>query len=88
MAKKTLTGKIINTKANSIATVLIERLVSHPKYHKKYTISKKYLVHNTGNEFKIGQIVKIIESKPLSKKIHFTIDTKKEENKWFNFDQD
>lgn len=86
MAKKSLTGKIIKTKTDFIATVSIERLVTHSKYHKKYTISKKFLVHNPENKFKLGQTVKITETKPMSKKIHFIIDTtKKKENKWFSF---
>jgi len=82
MAKKSLTGKIIKTNNDLIATVSVDRLVTHSKYHKKYTISKKFLVHNPENKFKIDQIVKITETKPMSKKIHFIIDTtKKKENK-------
>ena len=68
MSKKILKGKIINDKSNKTVIVLVKRKYSHSFYGKVITSSKKYHAHDENNKFKIGDVVKIIESKPLSKK--------------------
>ena len=68
MSKKIINGKIIMDKNNKTVVVLVKRKYSHPFFGKIITSSKKYHVHDENNKFKIGDIVKIIESKPLSKK--------------------
>ena len=68
MSKKILKGRIINDKSNKTVIVLVKRKYSHPFYGKVITSSKKYHAHDEKNKFKIGDIVQIIESKPLSKK--------------------
>ena len=68
MSKKILKGRIINDKCNKTVIVLVKRKYSHPFFGKVITSSKKYHVHDENNKFKIGDIVQIIESKPLSKK--------------------
>ena len=68
MSKKILKGRIINDKSNKTVIVLVKRKYSHPFYGKVITSSKKYHVHDENNKFKIGDVVKIIESKPISKK--------------------
>ena len=68
MSKKILKGRIINDKSNKTIIVLVKRKYSHPFFGKVITSSKKYHVHDENNKFKIGDIVQIIESKPLSKK--------------------
>ena len=68
MSKKILKGRIINDKSNKTVIVLVKRKYSHPFYGKVITSSKKYHAHDENNKFKIGDIVQIIESKPLSKK--------------------
>ena len=68
MSKKILKGRIINDKSNKTVIVLVKRKYSHSFYGKVITSSKKYHAHDENNKFKIGDIVQIIESKPLSKK--------------------
>ena len=68
MSKKILKGRIINDKSNKTVIVSVKRKYSHPFYGKVITSSKKYHAHDEKNKFKIGDIVQIIESKPLSKK--------------------
>ena len=68
MSKKTLNGKVIRDKNNKTVVVLVKRKYSHPFFKKVITSSKKYHVHDENNKFKIGDNVKIIESKPFSKK--------------------
>ena len=68
MSKKILNGKVINDKSDKTVIVLVKRRYSHPFFGKVITSSKKYHVHDEKNKFKIGDDVKIIESKPFSKK--------------------
>ena len=55
-------------KNNKTVVVLVKRKYSHPFFGKIITSSKKYQAHDENNKFKTGDIVKIIESKPFSKK--------------------
>lgn len=71
--QKTLAGKIVSTKMNQTATVLIVRTKRHPKYLKQYTVSKKYLVHNPADKYTVGQTVEISSTKPISKRKSFII---------------
>ena len=67
MTKKTLEGKVIRDQNDKTLVVLVKRKYSHPFFKKVITSSKKYHVHDETNKFKVGDIVKIIESKPFSK---------------------
>ena len=67
MSKKILKGRIINDKSTKTVIVLVKRKYSHPFFGKVITSSKKYHVHDENNKFKIGDLVKIRESKPISK---------------------
>ena len=68
MTKKILSGKVIKDQNNTTIVVLVKRKYSHPFFGKVVTSSKKFHVHDEKNKFKIGDDVKIIESKPISKK--------------------
>ena len=73
MSKKMLKGKVIRDKNEKTVVVLVKRKYSHPFFKKVITSSKKYHAHDEKNKFKIGDIVKIIESKPFSKKKRWEI---------------
>ena len=68
MSKKELNGTVINDQNNKTIVVLVKRRYVHPFFGKIITNSKKYHAHDEKNEFKIGDEVKIIESKPFSRK--------------------
>ena len=68
MSKKEVNGKISKDQNNKTVVVLVKRRYSHPFFGKVITSSKKYHAHDEQNKFKIGENVKIIESKPYSKK--------------------
>ena len=76
-----LSGKVISKKMEKTATVVVERVVVHPLYKKRFKRSKKYHVHDTFG-VKVGQTVKFVASKPYSRSKRWTIievvDTKKE----------
>ena len=68
MSKKILNGKVIKDQNDKTIVVLVKRRYSHPFFGKVINSSKKYHAHDEKNKFRIGDIVKIIESKPFSKK--------------------
>ena len=67
MTKKILSGKIVKDKNNKTVVVLVKRKCMHPFFKKVLTSSKKYHAHDENNKFKVGDTVKIKESRPFSK---------------------
>ncbi len=65
--KRTLSGKVVSDKRAKTVTVLVERRVKHELYGKIVAKSAKYHAHDEKNEFGLGDIVEIVESRPLSK---------------------
>jgi small subunit ribosomal protein S17 len=66
-AGRTITGRVVSDKMNKTVTVLIERSVRHPMYGKYLVKSSKIKAHDESNECKIGDMVTIQETRPLSK---------------------
>ncbi len=64
---RTVTGKVISDKMDKTVTVLVERRVRHPIYGKYITRSSKLHAHDEKNECKIGDVVTVYETRPLSK---------------------
>ena len=69
--KKEFVGKVVSAANNKTITVLVESYKNHPLYHKRVKSSKKYCVHDEKNIAKVGDIVRIVETRPLSKTKHF-----------------
>jgi len=65
--KKVFQGTVISNKSQKTAVVRVDRLKVHPKYKKRYKISKKYKVHDEKNECKVGDKVVFEECRPLSR---------------------
>lgn len=66
--KTTKVGVVTGNKMKKTVTVLVERQVRHPLYKKIIKRRKKFLVHDEYEKCKIGDVVKIVETRPLSKK--------------------
>ena len=62
-----LTGRVVSDKNDKTITVLVETHRKHPLYHKMVKYSKKYRAHDEENKAKIGDTVKIVMTRPLSK---------------------
>ena len=73
---RVLRGKVVASKMTDTITVAVERYVQHPKYKKFLRRTKKYLVHDAGNTAKVGEVVDIIETRPISKRKSFKLVTK------------
>lgn len=67
MPKRILQGVVQSSKPNKTVVVLVTRRFEHPKYKKTVTVSKKYAAHDENNAYKEGDVVSIMESKPISK---------------------
>lgn len=67
MPKRVLQGVVVSDKSDKTIVVKVERRFSHPLLKKTVRQSKKYKAHDELNTFKIGDIVSIQESKPISK---------------------
>jgi small subunit ribosomal protein S17 len=65
--RKTRTGTVVSDKANKTVTVSVERQFAHPLYGKQVARTKKYAAHDENNEYRAGDVVRIEETRPLSK---------------------
>ncbi len=64
---RTIVGKIVSDKRAKTVTVLVERRVKHELYGKIVARSSKYHAHDEKGEYKLGDVVEITESRPISK---------------------
>jgi len=78
---RTLTGRVVSDKMDKTVTVLVERKVKHPLYGKIIRLSKKYHAHDENNEFQVGDVVEIQESRPLSKTKNWNVARLVEKNR-------
>lgn len=65
--RKTRIGTVVSDKMDKTVVVLVERRYAHPLYGKQVTRSKKYHAHDENNEYRVGDRVRITETRPLSK---------------------
>ena len=64
---RVLSGKIVSDKMDKTVVVAVERLKTHPLYKKQYKTTAKFKAHDENNEYKVGDVVEITETRPLSK---------------------
>ena len=65
--RKTRIGSVASDKSDKTVTVMVKRQVAHPFYGKQMTRTKKYHAHDEENEYLVGDLVRIAETRPLSK---------------------
>lgn len=65
--RKTRVGTVVSDKMDKTVVVLVETMIEHPLYKKRVKQSKKYKAHDEENTCRIGDKVKIMETRPLSK---------------------
>jgi small subunit ribosomal protein S17 len=71
--KTTKVGVVVSNKAKKTVTILVERPIRHPLYKKIIKRKKKFLAHDEYEKCKVGDMVKIIETRPLSKRKRWRI---------------
>jgi len=73
--KTYITGKVVSAKNDKTITVLVETYKNHPLYHKRVKSSKKYTAHDEMNIAKVGDTVKLVSTRPLSKTKRYALDS-------------
>lgn len=65
--KKILKGVVVSDKMDKTVVVVVERIKEHPKYKRRYKVSKKYKAHDPEKKYHIGDKISIQECRPISK---------------------
>jgi small subunit ribosomal protein S17 len=66
--RKSRIGRVVSDKMDKTVVVLIEQRIAHPIYKKIFKQSKKYVAHDENQDAKVGDLVRIMETRPLSKR--------------------
>ncbi len=71
--QRTFQGVVTSDAMNKTRTVQVSRTAIHPRYKKRFTVSKKYLVHDEKNEYHVGDMVRFVPTRPLSRQKRWRI---------------
>jgi small subunit ribosomal protein S17 len=71
--KQQITGLVVSDKMDKTVVVEVHERKRHPKYHKSYTVTKKYKAHDEANEYHLGDKVVIESIRPMSKEKKFKV---------------
>ena len=77
--RRRIIGRVVSDKSDKTVTVAIERRTMHPVYKKVVKSTKKVYAHDEGNEVKVGAVVRLVESRPLSKTKRWVVEQVLEE---------
>ena len=83
MPKRILSGVVVSSNSNKTITVSVTRRIKHKLYKKIIRQTKKYQAHDEDNQFKIGDNVSIIESKPISKLKRWKVISSAGDQSWY-----
>ena len=72
--RKRLQGRVVSDKMDKTVVVAIERRTMHRVYKKIVTSTKKVMAHDENNEVPVGAVVRLVESKPLSKRKRWVVE--------------
>ena len=73
-SRKRLVGRVVSNRMQKTAVVRVERLVRHRRYGKVLRRAKKYKAHDEANECQVGDLVRIVESRPLSREKRWVVE--------------
>lgn len=65
---KSIVGTVSSSKVDKTIVVTVRERKTHPLYRKQYTVSKKFMAHDENNEANVGDVVEIVETRPISKR--------------------
>lgn len=69
-------GVVVSDKMDKTIVVKVDRIKTHPIYKKKFVMSQKFKAHDENNEYKIGDIVEIVETRPKASDKKFKVSRK------------
>lgn len=71
---RTIIGEVSSDKADKTIVLSVTVRKTHPIYKKQYSRTTKYIAHDEKNEAKVGDLVEVVETRPISKRKHFTLN--------------
>ena len=74
VGRKAMVGAVVSNKMDKTVVVIVERLGRHPLYKKVIKSRKKFKAHDADNACQIGDVVRIVDSRPLSKEKHWVVE--------------
>ncbi len=72
--RKSMVGRVTSNRMNKTVVVVVERLKRHPLYKKVIRVRRKFKAHDAENACQIGDMVRIVESRPLSKEKRWVVE--------------
>ncbi len=72
--RKSMVGQVTSNKMDKTVVVVVERLTRHPLYRKVIRVRKKFKAHDADNACQNGDVVRIVESRPLSKEKRWVVE--------------
>lgn len=70
---RTITGTVVSDKGNKTIVINVVTRKTHPIYKKQYTVNTKYMAHDEKDDARVGDIVLVSETRPLSRRKHFIL---------------
>jgi small subunit ribosomal protein S17 len=72
--RKSMVGTVVSNKMDKTVVVVVERLARHPVYKKVVKLRKRFKAHDADNVCQMGDVVRIVESRPLSKEKRWVVE--------------
>jgi len=72
---RTLTGTVVSNKGNKTIVIAIQSRKTNALYKKQYSVTTKFMAHDEENSANVGDVVTIIETRPISARKHFALQT-------------
>ena len=72
---KTITGVVSSNKTDKTIVITVREKKTHPLYRKQYTITTKFMAHDEKNEAQVGDKVVVVETRPISRRKRFTLQS-------------
>ena len=66
-SRKTRSGTVVSDRMDKTVVVSVQRQIAHPLYGKRVQKRSRFYAHDEGNEYRVGDVVRIVETRPLSK---------------------
>lgn len=73
---RTVRGQVVSDKMDKTVVVAVSSLKEHPIYRKKYKVTTKFKAHDEDNTCKVGDLVEIVETRPLSRDKRWRVERK------------
>jgi small subunit ribosomal protein S17 len=70
---RTITGTVVSDKGDKTIVINVVTRKTHPIYKKQYTVNTKYMAHDEKNDAKTGDVVIVAETRPISRRKHFSL---------------